>query len=59
MPDMSDPVFIYYHEKLIHALGERYDGHPDLAEVDLGSIGMWGEGRPHRIAYFTSFRNVS
>jgi hypothetical protein len=43
-PDMSDPVFILYHEKLIRALGERYDGHPDLAEVDLGSIGLWGEG---------------
>jgi hypothetical protein len=43
-PDMSDPVFIYYHEKLIRALGERYDGHPDLAQVDLGSIGLWGEG---------------
>jgi hypothetical protein len=42
-PDMSDPVFIYYHEKLIHALGERYDGHPDLAQVDIGSVGLWGE----------------
>ncbi len=42
-PDMSDPVFINYHEKLIRALGERYDGHPDLAQVDIGSVGLWGE----------------
>jgi hypothetical protein len=42
-PDMSDPIFINYHEKLIRALGERYDGHPDLAQVDIGSVGLWGE----------------
>ncbi|MBK8881971.1 MAG: DUF4832 domain-containing protein [Bacteroidales bacterium] len=42
-PDMSDPVFISFHEKLIRALGERYDGHPDLAQVDIGSVGLWGE----------------
>jgi hypothetical protein len=42
-PDMSDSVFIYYHKKLIRALGERYDGHPDLALVDIGSVGLWGE----------------
>jgi hypothetical protein len=24
-------------------LGARYDGHPDLDHVDLGSIGWWGE----------------
>jgi hypothetical protein len=42
-PDMSDPVFISYHEKLIRALGERYDGHPDIAQVDIGSVGLWGE----------------
>lgn len=43
VPDMSDPVFISYHEKLIRALGKRYDGHPDLAQVDIGSVGLWGE----------------
>jgi hypothetical protein len=42
-PDMSDPIFISYHEKLIRALGKRYDGHPDLAQVDIGSVGLWGE----------------
>jgi hypothetical protein len=43
-PDMSDPVFKDYHQRLIRALGNRYDGHPDLALVDIGSVGLWGEG---------------
>jgi hypothetical protein len=43
VPDMSDSVFLDYHEKLIRAIGERYDGHPDLALVDIGSVGLWGE----------------
>ena len=42
-PDLSDPVFSRYHEKLIRALGERYDGHPDIALLDIGSVGLWGE----------------
>jgi hypothetical protein len=42
-PDMSDTIFMFYHEKLIRALGERYDGHPDIALVDIGSVGLWGE----------------
>lgn len=42
-PDMSDPTFNFYHEKLIRAIGERYDGHPDIALIDIGSVGLWGE----------------
>jgi hypothetical protein len=42
-PDMSDSIFMYYHEKLIRAFGERYDGHPDIALLDIGSVGLWGE----------------
>ena len=41
--DMDCPIIRQYHEKLIKALGERYDGHPDLALLDIGSVGMWGE----------------
>lgn len=41
--DMDDPIIKQYHEKLIRALGNRYDGHPDLALVDIGSVGLWGE----------------
>ena len=42
-PDLDDPVLKAYHEKLIRALGNRYDGHPDLGSVDIGSVGLWGE----------------
>lgn len=42
-PDLEDPVIKEYHEKLIRALGARYDGHPDLGSVDIGSVGLWGE----------------
>lgn len=42
-PDLEDPVIKESHAKLIRALGERYDGHPDLGSVDIGSVGLWGE----------------
>ena len=42
-PDLEDQIIKEYHAKLIRALGERYDGHPDLGLVDIGSVGLWGE----------------
>ena len=42
-PHFDDPVFLAAHEKFIKALGARYDGHPLLAGLDLGSYGDWGE----------------
>jgi hypothetical protein len=41
--DIEEPIVKELHEKLIRALGEKYDGHPDLALVDIGSVGLWGE----------------
>ncbi|NMC37970.1 MAG: DUF4832 domain-containing protein [Bacteroidales bacterium] len=41
--DLEEAVVWDLHEKLIRALGMRYDGHPDLALVDIGSVGLWGE----------------
>lgn len=43
IPDMGDPVVLRAHLDFIRRLGERYDGHPDLDHVDLGSEGWWGE----------------
>lgn len=43
IPDMDDPVVLNAHLDFIKRLGARYDGHPDLDHVDLGSIGWWGE----------------
>ena len=42
-PDYSDPLFIEHHGRLIRALAERYDGHPDIYHVDIGTVGSWGE----------------
>lgn len=43
VPDMDDPIFRDAHFRLIKEFGNRYDGHPDLDLVDIGSVGLWGE----------------
>jgi len=43
IPDMDDPVVLERHLDFIQRLGQRYDGHPDIDHVDLGSVGWWGE----------------
>lgn len=43
IPDWSDAVFIEKHTTLIQALGEKYNNHPDLNSLDIGSVGAWGE----------------
>jgi hypothetical protein len=43
VPDMDHPIFQRAHFRLIRELGKRYDGHPDLDLVDIGSVGLWGE----------------
>jgi len=40
----EDPRYAQYFGGFIRAMGERYDGHPDLEAVDLAIVGAWGEG---------------
>ncbi len=42
-PNYSDPVLIAEHERVIAALGERYNDDPNIAFIQLGSLGHWGE----------------
>lgn len=42
--DPEDSRYAQYFGGFIRALGERYDGHPDLEAVDLSIVGAWGEG---------------
>lgn len=42
-PFFDDAIFIQYANRLIRALGTRYDGHPDLDHLDIGMVGEWGE----------------
>lgn len=39
----NDPVFLEKQGNLIKALGKRYDGHPNLVFMDIGTVGQWGE----------------
>lgn len=43
-PDFADPIYLAKLENLLTAMSERYDGNPDVAFVDIGSLGVWGEG---------------
>ena len=42
-PDYADPLYLSKHAALIKALGQRYDGHPGVEFLDIGSYGNWGE----------------
>lgn len=42
-PDLDDPLFIEYSQRLLNAFGKRYDGNENLAFVDIGMVGAWGE----------------
>jgi len=43
-PDFEDPVFLEKLGHFLQAMAARYDGNPDVAFVDVGSYGLWGEG---------------
>ncbi len=43
VPDFADPKFHEAHQRLIRELGRRYDGHPQMDLLDIGSVGLWGE----------------
>ncbi|MBN2309521.1 MAG: DUF4832 domain-containing protein [Candidatus Hydrogenedentes bacterium] len=43
-PDYADPVFLEKHGRFLAAAAARYDGNPNVAFIDVGSFGVWGEG---------------
>ena len=43
VPDLDDPAILTAHLDFIKRLGARYDGHPDIDHIDLGTVGWWGE----------------
>ncbi|MGL6193420.1 MAG: DUF4832 domain-containing protein [Thermoguttaceae bacterium] len=45
-PDYSDPFFLEKLANFLDAAGKRYDSNPNLAFVDVGTLGIWGEGNP-------------
>ncbi len=43
-PDYDDPIFLEKLDHFLAAAAARYDGNPEVAFLDVGSFGMWGEG---------------
>ncbi len=43
-PVYDDPVYLYYLERFLNRVGERFDGDPRLETIDVGTFGTWGEG---------------
>ena len=45
-PVYDDPVFLEKLENFMRAMAARYDGDPNVAFIDIGSLGIYGEGAP-------------
>ena len=43
IPVWNDPVYVEAVRTFARALAERYDGHPDVAFIDIRKYGNWGE----------------
>ena len=46
-PDFGDPVFLEKLGNFLQAAAERYDGNPDVDFIEVGSLGVWGEGHTY------------
>lgn len=44
VPVFDDPVFLSKLKIFVQAMAARYDGHPNVAFIDIRSYGNWGEG---------------
>ena len=42
--NFNDEAFLGYVDQLIAGLAERYDGHPNIAFIDVRTFQNWGEG---------------
>ena len=49
VPYFDDATFLYYLYRFLDVLAERYDGDPNIAYIDIGSYGNWGEGHMSHI----------
>jgi hypothetical protein len=43
VPVLDDPEVLAAHLDFISRLGDRYDGHPHIDHIDVGTVGWWGE----------------
>jgi hypothetical protein len=45
-PDYGDPIFLDKLDRFLAEAARRYDGDPNVAWIDIGTVGIWGEGDP-------------
>ena len=57
-PTYDDPIFLEKLTNFLKAFGARYDGHPSVAFMDVGSLGLFGEGHTGRTAKLTPEETV-
>ena len=43
-PIYDDPIYLAKLENFLKAAAARYDNNPDVAFIDVGTFGLWGEG---------------
>ena len=43
-PDYDDSIFLAKVDHFVGEMARRYDGNPNVAFIDIGHFGMWGEG---------------
>ncbi|MBP3360284.1 MAG: DUF4832 domain-containing protein [Clostridia bacterium] len=50
-PYYADEIFLKYLDEFLAKVAERYDGNPHIAYIDIGTIGLWGEGHTGNSGY--------
>ncbi len=43
-PVYTDPIYLEKLDHFLDAMGKRYNGNPNVAFIDVGTFGLWGEG---------------
>jgi hypothetical protein len=46
-PDFNDPVYLEKLDTFLANMAKRYDNNPNVAFIDIGTFGLWGEGHTH------------
>ncbi len=46
-PIFDDPIFLEKLEKFLSEAGKRYGNNPNVAFIDVGTFGLWGEGHTY------------
>lgn len=51
IPDWNDSDFITRYNALLARVAQEFDGHPDIAYIDIGTYGCWGEWHTSGLSY--------